>query len=141
MEAERPDLDRAAREYEDVMRQHLDLDAQGWPRFHLILLGIGADGHTASLFPGSGALKEKKRMAAPATGTMPGPDRVTLTLPALNRAQPVLFLVSGKEKAAVLREILSNGNRKGLPAGLVRPRGGEVRWLIDRDAASLLRTT
>jgi 6-phosphogluconolactonase len=109
------------------------------PNFDLILLGIGTDGHTASLFPGTAAISETKdsvtAVYVPALDTW----RVTLTLPAINAARRVLFLVTGQSKADILRRILSpEAPVKHLPASLVRPIAGEVTWMLDRDAASLL---
>jgi 6-phosphogluconolactonase len=129
----------AAGEYEQDIRAFFA--GEGVPAFDLVILGVGEDGHTASLFPGSSALTETKRFAVPVLRKRPGPDRVTLTLPSLNNALHVLFLAAGKTKAAVLREIIDEGNRMGHPAGLLRPARGSVRWLLDRDAASQLHTT
>ncbi|MCI0534860.1 MAG: 6-phosphogluconolactonase [Verrucomicrobiales bacterium] len=138
MEAERPDLDRAAREYEDVMRQHLDLDAQGWPRFHLILLGIGADGHTASLFPDAANLRDASRWVAASRVDKLGTRRMTLTLPVLNAAHNVTFLVAGEEKADAVRAVLEGGATPPLPAQLVVVPAGRRMFLLDRAAAGKL---
>ncbi len=126
----------AARDYEESLR--LFFGTQPLPVFDLIILGAGADGHTASLFPGSAAVHERRRIALPIHAEAPKPDRVTLTLPVLNNASQVFFLVSGREKAAILHEIMEDGNPKHCPAGLVKPVHGHVTWLIDREAASLL---
>ncbi len=107
------------------------------PVFDLILLGAGEDGHTASLFPGSPVLREKKRLAVPVYREAPKHNRVTLTLPVLNHAAHILFLASGRSKAAVVHEIVEDGNPKQYPAGLVQPSSG-VTWMIDREAAGLL---
>lgn len=133
------DAAAAAGEYEQDLRTFFA--GEGVPAFDLVILGVGEDGHTASLFPGAAAVKEMKRMAVPVPRKRPEPDRVTLTLPLLSSALHVLFLANGKTKAAVLREIIDEGNRTGHPAGLVRPSRGSVRWLLDRDAASQLHTT
>jgi 6-phosphogluconolactonase len=107
------------------------------PRFDLILLGLGVDGHTASLFPGSPVLKEIFRtVAAVHAAAATVPQRLTLTLPVLNAAARVLFLVAGPEKAKAVRATL--GEPTGLPAAMVRPTAGELAWIIDRAAASLL---
>ena len=92
----------------------------------------------ASLFPGSAAVNERRKIAMPIHAEAPKPDRVTLTLPVLNNASRVIFLASGREKAAVLHEIMEDGNPKHYPAGLVKPVHGHVTWLVDRAAASLL---
>ena len=113
---------------------------EGSPVFDLILLGVGEDGHTASLFPDSNALRETNRLVIPVYLRRPGFDRVTLSLPVLNQADHVLFLVSGRSKAAIVREILGEGaKRKSYPAGLVQPVKGRVTWLIDEEAASELK--
>ncbi len=108
------------------------------PRFDLAILGAGEDGHTASLFPGSSAADERMRLAAPVYLDPPKRNRVTLTLPVLNQAASVLFLLSGRVKARVVHEILEKGNPRRYPAGLVRPVRGATTWLLDNEAASLL---
>jgi 6-phosphogluconolactonase len=102
------------------------------PRFDLILLGMGSDGHTASLFPGSTALQETEHAALPVYASHLNSWRVSLTLPVLNRARHALFLVSGADKAPALARIRAG---EPLPAGLVRPESGTLTWLVDRDAA------
>lgn len=107
--------------------------------FDLAVLGLGIDGHTASLFPGDPALSETMKVA---TVVEPrgeqGYRRITVTLPVLNHAATALFLVAGREKAAVVREILDEGNPRGCPAGLVMPTRGDLIWCLDSKAASLL---
>ena len=113
---------------------------EGSPVFDLMILGVGEDGHTASLFPDSEALLETDKFVIPVYLRRPGFDRVTLSLPVLNHGDHVLFLVSGRSKAAIVREILGKrGKRKNYPAGLVRPVNGRVIWLIDEEAASKLK--
>jgi 6-phosphogluconolactonase len=111
------------------------------PRFDLILLGLGDDGHTASLFPGAKALGETRAwVSATPPGTLPPPvDRVTLTYPVLNAARQVVFLVAGTNKAAVLGEVLEGGAPPHVhPAAGVRPSEGSLTWLIDEAAAARL---
>jgi len=108
------------------------------PRFDLVLLGLGADGHTASLFPGEPALAERERMAVVARGPKDGPWRVTLTLPVLKRAARIVFLVVGAAKASALRRVLAGDGTEAPPAALVRPDLGELVWLADAAAASKL---
>ena len=127
----------AAAGYETEMRAFFGLEDGEFPDFDLILLGVGEDGHTASLFPGDPALAEKQRFAAAVSRAAPDHDRVTLTLPVLNRAGTVIFLVTGGNKAAVLKAVLE-GPGSGLPAGLVRPSQGQTVFLADKDAGSLL---
>jgi 6-phosphogluconolactonase len=105
----------------------------GWPRFDLILLGMGEDGHTASLFPGDPVLEEKEASVKAVRGSKPPPDRLTFTLPVLNGARLVLFLVQGEGKREALARVLRRD--KTLPAARVEPVEGEVRFLVDRSAA------
>lgn len=105
-----------------------------FPRFDLVLLGIGEDGHTASLFPGSRALKEEKRIAVPVRRSGSRPARITLTLPALNNARTIIFLVSGKRKASALERVILEEDPL-LPASLVRPNRGSCVFFIDKEAA------
>jgi 6-phosphogluconolactonase len=129
--------DKAARDYEEEIRRFFG--ESGTPRFDLIILGMGEDGHTASLFPGSKSIDETVRLAIPVYLGEPKKDRITLTLPVLNSADQILFLVSGVSKAAVLSEILGEGQREGrFPAGMIRPARGSIIWLIDQQAAGRL---
>jgi 6-phosphogluconolactonase len=110
-----------------------------FPRFDLILLGLGGDGHTASLFPGSRALEEAQRWVTADQVERLGAWRLTLTRRVINAARQILFLVSGGAKAGILRRVLSTAGRTGgLPAGTVRPADGQLGWLVDRAAAKLL---
>jgi 6-phosphogluconolactonase len=126
--------DKASRVYEEEIKRFFGESEK--PRFDLIILGMGEDGHTASLFPGSKSLEEKVRLAIPVYLEETKKNRVTLTLPVLNSADQILFLVAGVSKAAALSQILGNEKRKkGLPAGLIRPSHGNMTWLIDQEAA------
>lgn len=107
------------------------------PMFDLICLGIGTDGHTASLFPGQSALTEGKRLIVPARGGNPYVDRLTMTFPVLNNACEIVFLVSGKAKAPMLNAILE-GPRDRFPAQMIQPVHGDLTWLLDQEAASML---
>ncbi len=138
MEADRPDLGRAAQDYEDVLRQHLERDSRGFPRFHLILLGMGADGHTASLFPGPRRLQDTSRWVSTPIVPKLNSRRMTLTLPVLNSAYEVLFLVVGADKAAALRRVVEATSDPPLPAQLVTVPDGRRTFLVDEAAASLL---
>src|SRR4030095_8116474 len=110
-----------------------------WPRFDLILLGMGEDGHTASLFPGSAALKEMSRWVVPTRNEQSGQERITLTVPVFNHARRILFLVTGKKKAQRLREVLRpQPGSEQLPVQAITPINGTLEWLVDADAASLL---
>ncbi len=128
---------RAARAYEDDMRRFFG--GASIPSFDIILLGVGQEGHTASLFPGSSALRETTRLALPVYLKRSRRDRVTLSLPVLNHAASVLFLASGSAKAEAVAAILEGGNAHHYPAGLVQPPHGQVTWFLDREAAGKLR--
>lgn len=126
-----------ARRYEETLRRAFREKPGGFPRFDAILLGLGVDGHTASLFPGSPALEEGSAWVTEAEGGDPPLFRVTLTLPVLNAASHIFFLVSGNEKARVLEEVLAKGG-PALPASRISPRRGKVTFLADARAASRL---
>lgn len=136
MRGEAADPEAAAKAYEDELRHVFGLKNHGRPRFDLILLGMGADGHTASLFPGTAALTEQKRLVVVSRAPQSPHCRLTLTLPVLNRASFVLFLVAGADKGAALAQIwrLSLAQTP-LPAALVQPTRGSVLWLVDEAAA------
>jgi 6-phosphogluconolactonase len=139
MEAEKPGIGRAAHEYEVVLRKYLDLDDRGFPRFHLIFLGMGADGHTASLFPGSRVPRQTSRWVSTPTVTKSSMRRMTLTFPVLDAASRVVFLVVGSEKAQILRAVLEGKSDPPYPAQLVQPRDrGLKMFLVDKAAAALL---
>lgn len=138
MEAEAANMGRAAHHYETLLRRHLPLDDKGFPVFHLIFLGLGTEGHTASLFPGSPMLKETLRWVSTPMVAKLGKRRMTLTLPVLDAAARVVFLVCGGEKAAILREVLLGDPKELLPAQMVQPRHGERLFLVDTAAAALL---
>ena len=140
MQAERKDLDAAAGEYEAEIARTFAAQPPGEPpAFDLILLGLGADGHTASLFPHSEALQETKRWVVPNYIPKLKVNRLTLTPPILNRAAMILFLVSGGEKATVLQAVLDGPpDPERLPAQLIRPVAGRLVWLVDQAAASRL---
>jgi 6-phosphogluconolactonase len=128
----------AAQEYEETLYRFFDLQPNQFPRFDLILLGVGPDGHTASLFPGSAALNETKRLVVANWVEKFKTWRITFTFPVLNHAACVMLLASGADKAGILHEVLENPNAN-LPSQKVRPEDGQLVWLADRDAAGLLR--
>ena len=139
---EEPDPLSAAQEYERELQTFFHLRAGRLPRFDLMLLGIGSDGHTASLFPDTLALLEQEHLVVANWVEKLKTYRLTLTLPVLNNAATVMFLVSGSEKSDILGAVLEDEESENLPAKLVQPRDGAVVWLVDRDAAaSLLSTT
>jgi 6-phosphogluconolactonase len=109
------------------------------PCFDLVLLGMGADGHTASLLPGSASLTEQVRWTAVTRRPEESFSRVTLTAPLLNQAALVVFLVTGRNKAGILRSVLeASSPQQVVPAQLIRPLNGDLHWFVDREAANLL---
>lgn len=130
--------DEAAAAYEAELRQSFGSD--GPPAFDLLLLGIGPDGHTASLFPRDAALSERQRLTAgvPVPGMAPLVARVTLTLPVLDAAHEVVFLISGADKAEAAARAFADAPSPDAPAGLVCPDPGALTVLIDDAAASQL---
>lgn len=132
------DPEAAASSYARTVTEVFGLRRGELPRFDLILLGLGVDGHTASLFPGSPALKEVfRQVAAVHAGAASIPQRFTLTFPVINAAAAVMFLAAGAEKAKVVKAVLGEPG-SSLPAAMARPTDGRLVWLLDRGAASLL---
>jgi len=138
---ENPDASAAAEAYEQTLRKFFAVAPGEFPRFDHILLGMGPDGHTASLFPETAALQEKSRLVVANWVEKLKASRITLTLPVLNAAHSVAFLVSGTDKAAALHEVLEgNAAAEKYPSKLVRPTDGRLIWFVDRAAASELST-
>ena len=129
---ENPNASDAAAQYEDTLKA---VTGESLPQLDLILLGLGTDGHTASIFPGSEVLQEAKRLVAAPWVEKFKSFRITMTLPLLNNAASVLFLVSGDEKAEIVKEVLEGPEQ--YPAQAVRPEG-ELLWLLDEAAAASL---
>ena len=136
--AENPDASAAASDYEAQLRRFFELRPGEFPRFDLILLGIGADGHTASLFPDSPALDEQSRLVTANWVAKFNTHRITFTFPVLNRAAEVMFLASGADKADMLHQVLEGKNAPPLPAQRVQPSDGKLLWLLDVPAAARL---
>lgn len=134
----------AADQYESDLREFFEprrLVLEGFPRFDLILLGMGPDGHTASLFPKSSGLLETSRWVVSNWVEKFKTDRVTMTFPVLNSAAEVIFFVAGPEKAMVLAEVLDpTSGEVRYPIQGIRPRNGITRWMLDASAAARLRT-
>lgn len=138
--AEDPDAALAAQRYESTLRQVFQREGTEIPRFDLILLGIGPDGHTASLFPHSSALHENSRLVVANWVEKFQTDRITFTFPVLNSAAKVLFLVSGRDKASAMEAIFNpNSDPDEFPAKRVHPASGEVLWFVAEDAAAQLK--
>lgn len=133
-----PASDDAALAYEKLLKDTVPLAPNGVPRLDAVFLGMGEDGHTASLFPGDTALKEDGRWVLPVRGGSPSVDRYTMTLPMVNNARHVVFLVSGIHKAPTIKQVLADDGNSVLPARLVQPLHGSLTWLLDAKAASLL---
>ncbi len=127
--------DAAAVAYELELR---DFAGGRVPVFDLVLLGVGADGHTASLFPGDVVARHPERFAVPVYRPA-GHSRVSMTLAVLNRARQAVFLATGAEKAHIVAAVLEEGGSADSPAGLVRPVAGGLLWLLDREAAAELK--
>ncbi len=138
MHGEEPHED-AAHRYESAIRQEFTVDPTTVPQFDLVLLGLGDDGHTASLFPGTAALEERTRLVVSGSSPTGVPQRVTMTYPLLNRAKVVAFLVTGAKKAAMVHRILDEGGGQPmLPAARIQPTEGRLLWYLDEAAAAAL---
>lgn len=138
---ELPNAADAAADYEQTLRREFGLGRTAVPMFDLVLLGMGADGHTASLFPDSEALAARDHLVLAPWVAKFGASRITLTLPVLNNAAMVVFLVSGVEKAETLRAVLEGPFQPvQFPAQAVRPSNGQLLWFVDATAAAQLST-
>ncbi len=128
--------EEAAAEYAELLHDHFK---ESPPCFDLMLLGLGEDGHTASLFPGTDAVEECEKNAVAVFVPKLDAWRVTLTLPVLNAARKILFLVSGISKSEMVQRIMGNKQPdKEIPASMVNPQNGEIRWMLDSDAMVLI---
>lgn len=140
MKAEADDRDAASVEYEVEIRSVLAPPEEPLPCFDLVFMGLGPDGHTASLFPGTAALDESHRWVCPNYVEKLDMYRMTLTYPVLNAAREIVFLVSGAKKSEILREVLEGPrDPKRFPAQGVQPADGSLNWYLDHAAAQLLR--
>jgi 6-phosphogluconolactonase len=134
------DAPAAAEQYEGELRRHFRLGNGDLPRFDLVLLGMGDDGHTLSLFPGSVALTETSRPVVANWVEKFQQHRLTLTFPVVNNAAEIIFLVAGAAKAKVIGEIFGrNPPTDRYPVQKVRPSAGQILWLLDRTAAQGLK--
>jgi len=141
MHGENSDAAAAAYEYEGTVRQYFGLADGQFPRLDLVLLGMGPDGHTASLFPGTKALLDQTNVVVANWVGKFNTHRITLTAPAINTAARVLFLINGEDKAPALKAVLEGPLEPSqLPAQLIQPLDGSLVWLCDRTAAQLLET-
>ena len=126
-----------ARTYQKTLMDFFHLKYGQFPTIDLIFLGTGKDGHTASLFPGQKALDERERLVISVKGGDPYVSRLTMTFPVLNHAKRIIFMVSGKNKADIVKTILEFPKAK-LPAQKIQPLNGTLTWLLDSESASML---
>jgi len=124
--------------YENEIRKAIPLSGGDVPRLDLVFLGLGTDGHTASLFPGTPAVQENTRLVCPGYNRTVSSDRITLTPRLINAARLIVFLVSGQDKADLVRCLLEEANGRDLPARVIHPTDGAALWLLDSEAASRL---
>jgi len=139
VDTQQPDAQSSALRYESSIRSFFNTPEDAVPKFDLILLGLGEDGHTASLFPSSPALAGPKGLVLGLYEKSVQAYRITFTLHLINNSRSVLFIVSGTSKARILKEVLEGPSRKEpYPAQLVRPVDGTLFWFVDQEAASSL---
>lgn len=132
---------QAASGYEQELRLFFELIDSELPQFDVVFLGMGANGHTASLFPGTGAIFEQKHLVVASWIEELKTDRITLTPPVINHAREIIFFVTGTEKAATLKAVLEGEYQPDrLPAQIIRPTQGKLVWMVDQAAASSLST-
>jgi len=134
---EEPNPEQVASRYQSLMENYFAVRPGQFPCFDLILLGLGSDGHTASLFPGTAALEERTRLVVANWVEKLKAHRVTFTYPVTNHAACVVFLVSGTDKAGIVRDVFENP-KADFPAQRIKPASGRLLWLIDHAAAGLL---
>jgi 6-phosphogluconolactonase len=137
--AENPDSEKAAEDYEQELQRFFKLEPEQLPAFDCVFLGMGPDGHTASLFPGTKALHERERLVVSNWVAKFQSYRITMTTPVLNNADMVIFLISGAEKAEPLQVVLEGQKQTDLfPSQLIEPTHGKLLWLVDQAAAGRL---
>jgi 6-phosphogluconolactonase len=142
MKGEYPDAERAAKEYEQDLRTHFHLKDADLPRLDLVLAGMGDEGHTLSLFPGTKALHAEGRAVVRNWVGKLYTERITMTAPAANNAEMILFMVAGREKTLALKAVLEGPfEPEQLPAQLLKPTNGKLLWLVDEAAGSMLTNT
>ncbi|MDF0675866.1 MAG: 6-phosphogluconolactonase [Nitrospira sp.] len=141
MKGEYEDPMAAAQEYEETIRRLTQCPVPDLPRLDLILLGLGEDGHTASLFPGTAALQEQSKLVTVGHAPAGIRARLSLTLGVLNRAAVILFLVTGPGKAEMVRRVIESESKTdhSLPAARISPQSGQLVWMLDQSAAQQLK--
>jgi 6-phosphogluconolactonase len=139
IKGEYPDTAQAAAEYEATIQREFALQTGEFPRFDLVLLGMGSEGHTLSLFPGTKALHETQRIVARNWVGKLYTERITLTAPAANNAANIIFMITGADKACALKAVLEGPHEpEQLPAQMIQPSNGKLSWLADQAAGSML---
>ena len=139
IKGEYPDAAQAAVEYEATIQREFGLKDGEFPRFDLVLLGMGSEGHTLSLFPGTKALRETQRIVARNWVGKLYTERITLTAPAANNAENIIFIIAGADKACALKAVLEGPHEpEQLPAQMIQPSNGTLSWLVDQAAGSML---
>ncbi len=139
IKGEYPDTAQAAVEYEATIQREFGLKAGEFPRFDLVLLGMGSEGHTLSLFPGTKALHETQRIVTRNWVGKLYTERITLTAPAANNAANIIFMIAGADKACALKAVLEGLHEpEQLPAQMIQPSNGKLLWLVDQAAGSML---
>jgi 6-phosphogluconolactonase len=139
IKGEYPDAEQAALEYEKALREYFKLKDGEYPRFDLVLAGMGNEGHTLSLFPGTKALHPDGRIAVRNWVGKLYSERITLTAPAASNAAQVIFMVTGADKAPALKAVLEGPiEPEQLPAQLLQPKNGKLLWLVDTAAGGML---
>jgi 6-phosphogluconolactonase len=139
IKAEYPDAEKAALEYEKALREFFKLKDGEYPRFDLLLAGMGNEGHTLSLFPGTKGLHADGRVVVSNWIGKLYTERITLTAPAANNAAEIIFMVTGADKACALKAVLEGPfEPEQLPAQLLQPKNGKLLWLVDAAAGSML---
>jgi len=139
IKGENPDTEQAAKEYEQTLRAYFNLSDGQYPRFDLVLVGMGNEGHTLSLFPGTKALHAGNRIVSRNWVGKLYTERITLTAPAANNAKLVIFMVAGADKAPALKAVLEGPvEPEQLPAQSIQPSNGKLLWLIDTAAGAML---
>ena len=141
IKGEYKDTEKAAQEYEQALRASFKIAEGQFPRFDLVLLGMGNEGHTASLFPGTKALHETKRLVVRNWVGKLYTNRVTLTAPTINNTARVIFMITGADKALALKGVLEGPYEPDqLPAQMIQPSNGQLLWLVDTVAGGMLST-
>jgi 6-phosphogluconolactonase len=139
IKGEYPDTAQAAFEYEATIQREFALQTGEFPRFDLVLLGMGSEGHTLSLFPGTKALHETQRIVTRNWVGKLYTERITLTAPAANNAANIIFMITGADKACALKAVLEGPHEpEQLPAQMIQPSNGKLSWLADQAAGSML---